>query len=806
MEKYLLVLSLLFSVACELVSAQENDEPLGIDFDGYEIAPLEEDEIITEPEEVLEESIIEVGPALEIIEPEEEIESISTIETNQNTENLDDIEVLGVEEVAPSFDIDPNNSSTTISLEEIKRRNPINVMELVQDVAGVTTVGGTRTNGQGFNIRGFSDNEDILVTIDGARQNFERYRYGSGVDIEPDLLKQIEVVRGNSVRSGGSGTVGGSILMETKNARDLLQPQQQYGLELKTGYNTNDNLRKGGFTAYAQPLKHTDFLFNIIKNSSNDITLPDGSRLENSQTKQLSSLSKIGIFGIDFDIDIGYRYSNESVLEPFDITGNSGIGGLVRRTRTTRSPTLNLNWDPKPLWLNIDATIAYNDQAVIDEESSFANGGGTDQVEYKILNLDLKNRSEFSKGQLLGIVDIGIQSSRERREYLRIAPNGTVGFNEAQPPGEKQSYGAYVDTELSWNNWSWNGGVRYDDYSVSAGGATEEALELQNRSKKNGFDMFNFGTGLSFKPNGGPLLLFYNFGTSFRAPLIDEYYTLGATSRCRTFSTFVPRPVIPPATPLDLIAWEANPFRDTRASCGDFYEPEKTYTHEIGLSFEKQNLFSKSDSLRTKMTFFFINTENLIESIYQNSVTGEISQPGIEERYGWEYELNYDSDTWFSALAISLLDGHVSFNYFENNSNPSVQAIGVEDQGESELFNVPGDSLSLSLGKKIPLHFMEFGYRLRINGTRIAAGENNTSIPGCAGAGFFSIPSCITKVREGGYTTHGLFFNWYPNDNLFLGLTFDNITNKQYSTMGFGGVTGVPAAGRGLRLSLEYNF
>ncbi|MGH8491140.1 MAG: TonB-dependent receptor plug domain-containing protein, partial [Gammaproteobacteria bacterium] len=65
----------------------------------------------------------------------------------------------------------------------------------------VELLSGPRRIGETANIRGF-DEERIVTTIDGARQNFNLGHQG-GFFIEPDLLKQVEVYRGPTRQGRG---------------------------------------------------------------------------------------------------------------------------------------------------------------------------------------------------------------------------------------------------------------------------------------------------------------------------------------------------------------------------------------------------------------------------------------------------------------------------------------------------------------------------------------------------------------------------------------------------------------------------
>jgi len=739
----------------------------------------------------------------------------SELVSEQKVEVLPDLEVIGIEDSSAILSIDRTKSSTIIGLDEIRRRQAGSIMELVDGVAGLTVEGGVRSNGMNFNIRGFSNNEDILKIVDGARQNFERYRYGSGLDIDPALLKQVEVIRGSNIRTAGAGTIGGAVILETKNARDLLSPGEIWGARIKQSHRNNNDQNKTSVSFYAQPLDFADILVNGIYNDSNDITLADGETEENSSQKQKSVLTKIGLFGDEFDLDLGFRWSDETALEPFDAVAGFGVGGNVIRTRRTKSPTANLNWDPESEWINIDASAAYNDQFVMDEDSAIA-AGGTDIVTYKITNLELRNTSIFLLGAVEGQVEFGLQANRERREYIRISQAGLAGFNETQPPGEKESYGAYLQTDLNWQSWSLTGGVRYDDYLISAGGLTEQALIAQGREslKENGFEQIGFSAGLDFQPYKGPVTLFYNYSEAFRAPLINEFYGLGSLSHCSKFNIFESKPVAPTSggiaallnyNNVTLPAWLANPFNANKASCAGLFDPETATTHELG--FSTQWLNDLDIDLTTKVTYFQIRTDNLIESIYQNSVTGEVSQDGEEYREGWELEVSFDSNRWFGSMAISLLEGYVDYHYYDNNVDTRVQPLAAGIDSKIDLFNVPGDSLNMTIGYRLPKHSLEFGYRLKAVSSRNTVIGIDTSRSGCGDVGTFTtVPACQIIEKQSGYATHSLFMTWQPFKDINVGLTVTNLTNKEYTTQGSGGSTGLLAAGRDIRLSIEQTF
>ncbi len=76
--------------------------------------------------------------------------------------------------------------------------------------------------GETPSIRGFAE-EDVLILLDGVRQSFVSGHDGR-LFIEPELLKQVEIVKGPISSLYGSGALGGVIAMTTADAKDFLDP------------------------------------------------------------------------------------------------------------------------------------------------------------------------------------------------------------------------------------------------------------------------------------------------------------------------------------------------------------------------------------------------------------------------------------------------------------------------------------------------------------------------------------------------------------------------------------------------------
>ena len=101
-------------------------------------------------------------------------------------------------------------------------------------------------------IRGLKEDQ-VSVRVEGAPKNFNQARHGGagGVWLEPDIYKSIVVVPGVASNVYGNGSLGGVILLETKDPEDVIPAGQAYGANLRTGYESNgESMYLSGDAAY----------------------------------------------------------------------------------------------------------------------------------------------------------------------------------------------------------------------------------------------------------------------------------------------------------------------------------------------------------------------------------------------------------------------------------------------------------------------------------------------------------------------------------------------------------------------------
>ncbi|OOF70175.1 TonB-dependent hemoglobin/transferrin/lactoferrin family receptor [Rodentibacter caecimuris] len=126
--------------------------------------------------------------------------------------------------------------------------------ELIRDTADLvrySTDVGISDNGRrlkGFAMRGVEGNR-VGISIDGvslpdSEENSLYSRYGnfnnSRLSVDPELIRNIEIVRGSDSLSFGSGSLGGNVNYHTLEAIDIVKAGNTFGGFLRSGYTSKN--------------------------------------------------------------------------------------------------------------------------------------------------------------------------------------------------------------------------------------------------------------------------------------------------------------------------------------------------------------------------------------------------------------------------------------------------------------------------------------------------------------------------------------------------------------------------------------
>jgi hemoglobin/transferrin/lactoferrin receptor protein len=159
-------------------------------------------------------------------------------------------------------------SSVQMDQESMATKQADHISDLLRTVPGVD-VGGAHSLNQRITIRSMDD-KDLRITIDGANQNTYMYHHMGNLQINANILKSVDIeVGNNSVINGG---LGGVVRFETKKAKELLRPGQQFGAHFQYTYADNAS-ESYSATGYGQITDTVDFLayYNLIERDNFEV-------------------------------------------------------------------------------------------------------------------------------------------------------------------------------------------------------------------------------------------------------------------------------------------------------------------------------------------------------------------------------------------------------------------------------------------------------------------------------------------------------------------------------------------------------
>ena len=520
---------------------------------------------------------------------------------------LDPITVTGTRTERNLYDVP--GSVSTVTKETVDQRQPQRLDDLLRDLPNVDISGGPRPGAGEPNVRGL-EGERVLIRLDGARQDFQSGHKGR-IFVDPDLIKQVDVVRGPNSVLYGSGAVGGVINITMRDATDFLRPGEKAGYRLKTGFQSVNDMALAQVVGFAN-VAGFDMLGGLTYRNSSDYKFGGGGHLANSGAEVVSGLVKggytfqpgqrLGLSLIAFDDkDISTSAPNTAATNtPVDRKTQQFTGAL---SYDHRDPTLP--------WLDFKA-VAYHNRVYIRER--LRTGTRLDETALRTTGADLQNTSRFAISDAVSLAltygaDGRIESTDGDRNF----------FSRPEfPDGRGRVAGAFVQPEIRfWDAVSLTPGLRFDYYyrapdSVAVGPTLSESrvsprIGVQWDAVKS-------------------LSVYALYAEAFRAPSLSELYVSGSHF---PGNNFIPNPNL---------------------------KPEIGKNKEVGVAFKFDDVLQAGDKLRLRVSGFHTNYRDFIDLV----VTARTTTPVNVTRatiWGAEFEGGYMSGNWFGTLGASLIRG-----------------------------------------------------------------------------------------------------------------------------------------------------
>ena len=565
---------------------------------------------------------------------------------------------------------------SVIKAEEQERIGTKDIRDVVRYEPGVSVSNNPTRSGLGsFTIRGIGGNR-VLYTIDGARlpdfpANGQPGTYTRDT-VDPEILKQVEIVRGPGSSLFGSDAIGGIVAYRTKDPSDFL-----------------DLVGKNWYTG-------AKFLYDSANDSFNETA---------TAAARIGKLEVLGLYtrrdGEEFKVENANPNpqefeSNNGLLKfvahPTDIDKISLTGEYLEREVLTdvRSGLGQVPLSPIPILVTAttgnDETRRYrvglehqHDDAIAfidrfswrfgyqeayreeDTEEYRVRSGGNRlreterQFEQDVLNADLQLNSRFEPFGIINDFTYGVDYSfshtrrySERTELnlrtgaILTTVGGEVFPNRTFPISDTSFLGGYVQDriELFGGRLEFTPGLRVDYYSLDP--QPDDYFRANNPAEVGEIEE------VAFSPKAGALFkiddrfsLFGNYAHGFRAPPYDDA-NIGFNNTT-SFYRVLPNTDLRPETSDGFEAGLRGKFKDGSSfSVNGFYNLYHDFIQTANLGVEPDGFTN----------FQSVNLDNV--TIYGIELRGELRLPENFSLFGnLAYARGEDEET---GLAIDSVE------------------------------------------------------------------------------------------------------------------------------------------------------
>lgn len=539
------------------------------------------------------------------------------------------------------IDVDKYPGSVSVLQSEDLAYSPDLIRSLAR-VPGFDTGNDTgRSIGQNFSIRGFGHgNEDrVIVMQDGVRRSVNLFsNQVSSFRMDPDLLKEVEVVRGASSISHGGGAIGGVIGSTTKDASDFTLPGRDTGTLLHFRHDSNNSTQYAAAFAWAPQERPLEILAYAKLMEKGDIEwaervqLSDGSIADHTHNDEQAKTLFLKA-GLNFSDETRLKLSHYRNSTAFEAGWNSlyhyaysNQNGAVIGDLVQKDTVLNFTSRGLSPWLDLSVTA--------HDSESYSEKGYERGIDLYYKNRDRRrgasaqNLMHFSTGPVNHRLLLGADYENRREDALYLRDGVPSDFGSM--PNEYKDLGLFVQHESRY----------WDDRIALQLGGRYDRFDREVKGKPGAYDNTRFSprAGLSFEVVRDVNLLL-NYSESFRAPTPHETSANG---------------------PLNIHYWYL-PNPDLG--------PEVAREIEGGFSWHTRNgLFSADDRLRIKAMYFHGRIKDLIAFTElpdrgpspDNTPYATYTNVDTAKRHGLELETSYDRSHWGVFVNYETLDQYDS--------------------------------------------------------------------------------------------------------------------------------------------------
>ena len=205
---------------------------------------------------------------------------------------LDTIAVIGTRTEVPVQD--KPASVSVLDEEQLEKKAPESIAELLRDVPGIQVVDSTAPGTKRLSIRGESSRR-VTVLVDG-QEITDHTTFGTPILVDPANVERIEVLRGPASVLHGAKAIGGVVNIVTKKGADKPVQAEIGG----TYYSGSDGWQ--GWAAASGTVGNFDYRFSGSLDDHDDRRVPRG------QYTPSGRLDRTTFSGDNLSAHLGYRF------------------------------------------------------------------------------------------------------------------------------------------------------------------------------------------------------------------------------------------------------------------------------------------------------------------------------------------------------------------------------------------------------------------------------------------------------------------------------------------------------------------
>lgn len=482
----------------------------------------------------------------------------------------------------------------------------------------------TNHGGGSLFIRGLTGNQ-ILLLIDGIRLNNSTYRYGPNQylnTVDVFSIGSVEILRGGGSVLYGSDALGGTLQMRSKEidfsetkkiSASCLGRLASQNMEKSTHANFQLSKKKWAIGA---DLTYRNF-GDLVGGDTTGIQTPSGyNELAYSLKVKLALAKNLNLTALNQLV----RQEDVAVFHKVKLE-NFSFNQMQPQQR--HLSYLRFDYTPKSKIINrLEANISLQNTSETRQSQKNGTSKQTNETDkIQVVGMYLFTETVLNPFYSINTgTEVYVDKVNSEKIEINQLDNSKVTKRGLYPDGASYSnFALYQNHHLTWKNWAFQAGLRYNLYQISMKDKDLGNVEIQPSALVYDAAIQYF---IQKKQH-----FYTHFSTGFRAPNIDDMGTLGIV--------------------------------DFRYELPNYnLAPEKSRNFEIGYKIN-------TNRLKLNTYFYYNHLQNLITRTKQNQVINTY-QVYIKENTDQAFIRGFETNTKFQITSNLGLNSAINYTFGQN--------------------------------------------------------------------------------------------------------------------------------------------